>query len=318
MRIRAAAALGLALISLCLLAGTGSAVAQVRVGISLKRPLYMIYEPIICTVSITNLTGGELALADTPRHQWFGFQIETLSGRPVPPNDLAYRNEPLVVEPGQTVRRSVNLTPMFPLGEFGGYRIRATVFAAAFNRYFSSPPLNVEISEGRTIWEQTVGVPPHSGQEGKTRHYALLTFRLSSYTMLYLRASDPDRGRIYCTTQLGKFLAYGSPQVRLDRNNEIHILHNMAPKEFLYSHFGLDGKPRSQQAYQDWGTRPVLVPTTEGGVSVLGGTAFDPKAVPTEKLLPGLGDHPPDLPKPEPTPTPKKQEDVRPENLLSR
>ncbi len=310
-------AVRLLLVGLACFVFLSTAAAQIQVNISLSRNLYMIYEPVICTVSITNLAGQELRLADTPKDKWFGFQVETMSGRPLPTVQSGYRNEPLTIGPGQTIRRSVNLTPLYPITEFGSYRIRASIFVPELNRYFSSSPLSMEVTEGRVLWEQTVGVPPDKGLPGKDRTYTLLTHRLPSSTRLYLRVRDKERGIVYATTQLGRFLSFGNPEVRLDRSNEIHIIHNMAPKEFLYSHFGLDGKVRKQQAYQDWGSRPVLVPTTDGGISVVGGTAYDPKATPPERQLPGLGDRPVPVPAPGATPTPKR-EDSRPENLLSR
>ena len=61
--------------------------AQIQVDVAFKRSLYMLYEPLICAVTITNLTGNTLSLADTPREKWFGFQIETVDGRPLPPID---------------------------------------------------------------------------------------------------------------------------------------------------------------------------------------------------------------------------------------
>jgi len=301
----------------CLAAFLVEARAQVQVDISFSRTLYMIYEPIICTVSIRNLTGAELVLSDSPGHKWFGFQVERSDGRPLPPINDSYANEPIQIAAGQTVRRSVNLTPLYPMGEFGSYRIRAAVYVPQFKRYFGSPNLNIELTDGRVIWQQTVGVPPSSGLAGKARSYSLLTHRLSASTMLYLRVEDKDRGIIYCTTQLGRFLSFGAPSVMLDAANQIHILHNLAPKEFLYSHFNLDGKVQKQQAYQDWGSRPALAPTADGGVGVVGGTPYDPKATPPEKQLPGLGDRPVPVPEPEATPTPRQQE-TRPENLLSR
>jgi hypothetical protein len=297
--------------------GLTGASAQIQVKIGIKRTLFMIYEPVICTVSITNLAGTDLLLADTPKHHWFGFQVETLDGRPLPPVNTTYQNEPITLEAGKTIRRSVNLTPLYPITEFGSYRIRATIFVQAMNRYFSSAPLNIEVTEGRKLWEETVGVPPNSGLDGKSRTYTLLTHRLPSSTMLYLRVSDPDRGLIYCTTQLGRFLSFGKPDVLLDPKNEIHIIHNLAPKEFLYSHFNLNGKVQKQQAYQDWGSRPSFARTTEGTISVVGGTPYDPKATPPEQKLPGLGDLVVPLPTPEATPTPKK-EDAGPEHLLTR
>lgn len=292
-------------------------VAQVQVDISFRRNLYMVYEPVIATVSITNLTGADLELADTPRNSWFSIQVEAAGGRPIPPVEGSYSNQPMRIGAGQKVRRSINITPIFPISEFGSYKVRAAVYVEALGRYFSSQSVNIEITEGRLLWEETVGVPPNSGSRGKTRTYSLLSHRLPSSTMLYLRVSDEEGGVIYCTTQLGRFLAYGDPAVLLDQKNEIHILHNMAPKEYLYSHFSIDGKVQKQQALQDWGSKPALARTTQGGVAVVGGTPFDPKATPPEMKLPGLGEHPPDLPSGKPTPT-KEEQDARPENLLSR
>ena len=47
--------------------------AQVRVDISFKRKLYVLYEPLIATVTINNLSGRPLLLEDTDHHRWFGF-----------------------------------------------------------------------------------------------------------------------------------------------------------------------------------------------------------------------------------------------------
>lgn len=296
--------------------GFAGAAAQVQVDISFSRTLYMLYEPVICTVSIRNLTGSNLVLRDTPKHEWFSFQVERTDGRPVSPRGSGHRNAPMEIPSGQTIRRSVNLTPLFPITEFGTYRVRGVVYVAEAERYFASPPLNIEITEGRLLWQETVGVPRGQSTKGKSRTYSLLSHRLPSSTMLYLRVQDRDRGIVYCTSQLGRFLSYGDPLVLLDKENQIHILHNSAPKEYFYSHFNLDGKVQSQQAYQDWGSRPALVQTTGGGVKVIGGTLYDPKATPPERELPGLGDRPVPLPVPGATPTPKDEE--RPKNLLSR
>jgi hypothetical protein len=305
--------LALAILSSSVLAQQG----QVKVDISLRRTLYMIYEPLICVVSITNLTGAELVLEDTPEHKWFGFQVETLDGRPLPPLQASYRNEPLSIAAGQTVKRSVNLTPLFPLSEFGAYRIRAAIFVAHLNKYFSSLPLSLEITEGRVLWEQTVGVPPNSDARGSSRLYQLLVHRLPSTTMLYLRVQDKEDGVVYCTTQLGRFVAFGKPIVIIDPTNEIHIFHNLAPKEFLYSHFDINGRVMHQQAYQQWGQkRPTMVRTTSGQIQVIDGSPYDPKATPPEKKLPGLSERPVPLPKPPKEGTPSSPD--KPESLLSQ
>lgn len=302
------------LFALAVLAAMASARAQIQVDISFKRTLYLRYEPLICTVTITNVSGRTLDLADTPRDKWFGFEIASGDGRPLPPNNAGYRNEPMQIQTGQKLTRSINLTPLYPISEFGTYRVRATVFSAQLNKYFSSPTLNVEITEGRDLWRQTLGVPPGAGQ-GNSRLVTLLAHRLPQTTVLYVRVEDREAGVVYCTTPLGRFVAFGNPEVEFDSSNNVHILQNTAPKNFLHSAVDLNGRIIKQQAYNATNVRPALVRKPDGSIDVSGGLPFDPKATPPEKLLPKLSDRPVPLPTPQGKPTP---EDKRPENLLSR
>jgi hypothetical protein len=305
---------GFALQFLLFLVLAVSSNAQVQVDVALKRSLYMVYEPLICNVTITNLSGSALTLEDTPREKWFGFQIETVDGRPLPPINPDYHNQPVEIEPGQRLTRSINLTPLYPLSEFGTYRVRAAVYSSQIGRYFLSPQLNVEITEGRQLWQQTVGVPKGLG-EGSTRTFTILAHRLPRTTMLYLRVEDKEAGIIFCTTQLGRFITFASPDIEIDGGNQIHILQNTAPKAFLYSHFDVNGKVIKQEAYQAYNSKPYLVRKSDTSVAVVGGVPYDPKATPPEQQLPKLSDRPVPLPTPQ---IKAKPEDKRPENLLSR
>ncbi len=288
---------------------------EITVDIGLKRSLYLRYEPLICTVTITNMSGRTLDLADTARDNWFGFQIETVDGRPLPPINPSYANDPMQIQNGQKITRSINLAPIFPISEFGTYRIRAAVYSSQLGKYFTSPNLNVDITEGRTIAQQTVGVPEGAGP-GKSRTFTILSHRLSRTTVLYLRVEDQEEGKIYCTTQLGRYLSSGNPDVKFDPNNNIHILQNAAPKAFLYSIFDINGKVIKQQGYQGGNTtRPRLVRKPDGSIDVIDGTPYDVNAKPPEQTMPKLDDRPVPLPTPQGKATP---EEKRPENLLSR
>lgn len=289
--------------------------AQVEVQIEFRRNLYLIYEPIICTVSITNHLGRELSLADTSAQRWFSFQIERAGGNPLPPVNAAYANQPVQIGSGQTLRRAINLTPLYPLSEFGTYRVRATVYVPELKRFFSSPSLNIDITEGRLLWQQSVGIPEGAGISGTSRKISVLAHRLPRTSMLYIRIEDREAGIIYCTHQLGRFMAFGEEDIELDALNRVHVLQNVAPKAFFYSLIGLNGEVIERAAYQDQGTRPRLVKQPDGGVKVVGGTVYDPNAPQPAEALPGLSDRPVPLPTPAKKPTP---EDKRPENLLSR
>lgn len=270
--------------------------AQVRVDIAFKRKLYVMYEPLVATVTINNLSGRPLLFEDTDAAPWFGFTIETGEGRIVPPIHPNYSLAPAAVGPGEKLTRAVNLTPLYPLHDFGLYRVKATVYVGAFERFFSSPPLAVEITDGRPIWQEVVGVP---GSEGKPdlRTVTLLAHKLSRSTRLYIRIEDRERGRVYATHQLGQFLTFGRPDVMLDADNRVHILQNSSPKQFLYTQVGLDGEILAQQAYREAGSRPNLVKKEGGTVVVTGGRPYTPGEEETQEAATDkVGDRPVPLP----------------------
>jgi hypothetical protein len=290
--------------------------SQILVDLSIKRVLYIAYEPLLATVRITNLSGNPLLLADVEGKKWFGFQVETLDGRPIPPSNPDYEIDPIKVGPGESITRTINLVQLYPITDFGSYRIRASVYSAELSNYFSSPPLSVEITEGRLLWQQTVGVPATDGIKGGNRTISLLSHRLTERTDLYLRIEDKEAGIVYCTHRLGDYISYGKPDIMLDASNTIHVLQNNIPHEFIYTKVGLDGKILDQLSYNAPKTRPQLKRFDDGTISVAGGTLFDPKATPTPGVIPNLSDRPVPLPTPEqPTPTPQKGKKKKPDPL---
>src|SRR3954469_18723092 len=80
--------------------------AQISVQIGLKQRLHILHEPVIATVTVTNQTGRDITLSDTPQYQWFGFRITADGDRPVAPRSLKYHLEPLSLKAGETVKRS--------------------------------------------------------------------------------------------------------------------------------------------------------------------------------------------------------------------
>lgn len=291
--------------------------AQMQVDITLKRTLYLAYEPLIVNVTIQNLTGNSLNLRDTGGIPWFGFQIETLDGRPIGPHSSQHSNDPLLLQAGEKLTRTVNLTPLYPISEFGGYRIRAAIHAQSLGKTFSSQSLNVEITEGRPLFEKIVGVPADQPGGGETRKILLLTHRLPNSTQLYLRIVNPDRGVVHCTHRLGRIVSYGEPEILLDSANQIHVLQNVAPKSFLYSHIGLNGEVLHRKTYQQNIKRPVLKQGADGLITVIGAKEYDPAAeAEKQATTPSITDRPVPLPDSDTDLTPRDER--RPKNLLSR
>src|SRR4029434_2271533 len=93
--------------------------AQVNVNIEVKRRTYIRYEPLLVTVTVSNLSGRDLMLEDG-ESQWFGFTVlhgdsQTL----IPPRDRNYALEPMELKIGETVKRTIMLNQLYPISEFG-------------------------------------------------------------------------------------------------------------------------------------------------------------------------------------------------------
>lgn len=283
---------GLFLLGL-LFSAAGTACAQIQVALSLPRNLFIRYEPILATITIANLSGRPLLLQDAEGNHWFSFQIETDRGGIVPARLTGYSKDPVAIGPGEALRRTVNITPIYQLDDFGRYRVRATVYDYQTNRFFSSNPVAMEITEGRVIWQQFVGHPA----DGTRRQLTLLAHRLPQSTAAYLRIQDPDLGRVFATHRLGGIVTSSPPQVELDVNNEVHVLQMRSPRSFVYSHIGLNGEIRSRAAYdQTPQSKPSLQRGPAGEVVVVGGMLFTPEAQEAEQNIPGVTDRPVPLP----------------------
>ncbi|PWU05847.1 MAG: hypothetical protein C5B47_08385 [Verrucomicrobia bacterium] len=244
--------------------------AQVHVDLSLERNLYIAYEPLLVSIALMNMSGRDLKLESMGSQSWLGFNIRTAEGRWLAPHDMS---EPSLTLPaGSTLRRTINITPLFPLGELGAYEIAATVFQSDLNRNFRSSPMRFEITEGSPFSWQEVGVPGST----ETRLISFLLHRVTQSTALYLRIADIRKGVIYCTHQLGGLVAYSKPEIAIDRNHSIHVLQSSAPRRFIYTAVNLDGKVLDRRLYFETGSRLMLRKIPDGAVRVTDGHAYLP------------------------------------------
>ena len=263
--------------------------AQVKVDVGLTRRLYLLYEPIPITVAITNLSGHDLTLSDSDQQKWFSFQVTYVSGdepRIVPPMDVNYKLAPLQIPAGETVKQTVNLTTMYAVQDIGEYHFRASIYVAESNKYTSSMPEELQISDGRLVWEQTVGVPEGVNIKGTHRTWSLLKFRQPKFEVLYVRVEDKDSGIIYTTSPVGPLIGGVEPTYMLDKDNLLHVMELIGPKMFVYTRIGLNGEIYNQVTYSAANSRPVLKKDAEGEVYVEGGQVF-PAGGPETAAAPG-------------------------------
>ena len=70
---------------------------------------------------------------------------------------------------------------------------------------------------------------------------------------------------------IGSFFPYSQPDVKLDRFNNLHVLHQTDAKAFTYCVIDTQGMIVERQTYQYVDRRPVLREVSGGGVDVAGG-----------------------------------------------
>src|SRR6266513_2523493 len=271
--------------------------AQIQVDLKFKRLQYIAYEPVVVTLSITNLAGRDIDLHNANGQSWLGFEMTGSEGQPIAPISAENGQAPLKIQAGQRVTHQINLTPLYPVHDFGNYHVRTNVYFADLGKFFYSPTRVFEVTDARPIWQQTVGIPDGIAAPGNARTYSLLTNRFPDHTSLYVRVQDRDSGTVYATYSLGRTIAFEEPQAEIDRANQLHVLHCSAPRAWAYSRIGLNGELLAHSSFMETKTRPKLVRSGNGEVAVRGGTIESPAAKSSRGTAPKLSARPPGLPK---------------------
>jgi hypothetical protein len=271
--------------------------AQIQVELKLPRLQFIAYEPVIATLHITNLAGRDIDLHDADGQPWFGFEITGAEGQPIGPAAANKTQPPLKIEAGKRVSQKINLTPLYPVHDFGTYHVRAHIYFTDLGKFFYSQTKVFEVTDARPIWQRTVGIPEGAPASGRARTYSLLTNRFPDHTSLYVRVEEKDSGIVYATYSLGHIIAFDEPQAELDRANQLHVLHCAAPRNWTYSHVGLNGELVSHSSFMETKTRPRLVHAVDGSVAVRGGMVETPVTQSGRNPPPKLSDRPAEMPK---------------------
>jgi hypothetical protein len=269
--------------------------AQIQVDLKFKRLQYIAYEPVVAIVAVTNLAGRDIELHNADGQSWLGFELAGSEEQPIAPLNATNPEPPLKVATGQRVTREIDLTPLYPVHEFGSYHVRTNVYFADLGKFFYSPTRVFEVTDARPIWEQTVGVPDGAAGSGDVRTYSLMTNRFPDHTSLYVRVQDKDTGVVYSTYSLGRTIAFEQPQAEIDRANHLHVLHCTAPRAWSYSRIGLNGELLEHTSLMETKTRPRLVHSGNGEVAVRGGM-IESAAQSSRSTAPKLSARPPGAP----------------------
>ena len=283
-------------LSILLLGMLSAASAQLEVGLEMKRNIFMRGEPVEATVTLRNLAGKDVMLHDTDGKQWFGFEIMKGTDTPVGPLNADYKNDAQMVLSGGSIRRSVDLLRLYAINDYGTYTVRAAIYFSETGKYLTSGPLRLDISEGRKLWTQTVGVPGSKEGAGDYHVVSLLSFQQAREMTLYARVEDERTGVIYGTYPLGRMLSGTNPGHEFDRENTLHVFHMVGPGQYYLSKVGVNGEWLGQTVWQAPKGRAVVRRKEDGRMVVVGATRSVEKAQPGPEV-PRLSDRPAGIPK---------------------
>jgi hypothetical protein len=258
---------------LCAIACLSEVFAQpVSVAIVFDEEHYLPHEPLVAKVRITNRSGRTVELGKTD--DWLTFNIEgrnnfvvARQGRPPVAGEFS-------LDSGTIGTKGVNLAPYFELARPGRFSLTATVRIPEWNVVVTSEPALFDIVTGSKLWEQEFGMPNPSAKPDELpemRRYALIQTIHTKHLKLYVRISDASEGTVYRIFQVGPMVSFSNPEPQLDRFNNLHILYQTGARSFNYSVVNPDGVLLSRETHDHSGTRPILRPTSEGRITVVGG-----------------------------------------------
>lgn len=229
-------------------------------------------------VSIQNRSGQELKLGTGS--DWIAFTVVGAKNAVV--SQLGTNHVPIdgefTLPAGLSATREFNLTPYFDFRQPGRYSVKAAIKIPQWRQEVAVQPVSFTIVNGLRLANlpdiPPVGVPLLHGQGNlppEIRRYVLERSDATAGMKLYVRLTDASGSQTLRLIPIGPFFSYSDPDVKLDRFNDLHVLHQTGAQAFTYCVIDTLGQILERQTYQYTDRRPALRADTQGGVVVVGG-----------------------------------------------
>jgi hypothetical protein len=280
----------------------GSALAadtrgQLSVQLRAENDTYLLYESIPVAVGVRNGSGRTVEMETSGGQPWLSFLVTDGSDSLVGSVGQLQVGESVLIPPGQTVSRTIDILPLYDLRTRGSYRVQAMINVNGMQAI--SAPIKLTIVNGRELWSQTVGLPASEKGGDEYRTYSLVARISPRQDLLHICVKDEAHQLIYGLLPLGGFLTLTKPEARIDKQGHLHVLYQNGPRSFGYVHVDPYAKVVEHAAYSDFLSKPRLVTNNDDGItSVRGGEQVYPKP---ERVISNEEINPP---KPEPPPKP--------------
>lgn len=283
--------------------------AQLNVALTFARSNFLVDEPALVTLKVTNLSGHELVLEGTKDGgAWCQIDVTAVQG--TSPSKLT--NTPTIVpvflNSGETISRSIDVNALYSLSNPGQYRVRARINYGA-NTQFVTPPVYFTMEPGKTIWTMTVGVPDGREGSGNLRAFSVVSHQRKEGVFLFARLEDKDSGWRFPPYALGRVLSAMEPQTQLDRDNNLYVFHATSDDSYILSQIDVANGRFGQALYRSKtprSGRPRLESQAEGRLVIAGGIRVSENELAAQKSpnRARLSERPDGFTAPTPTPRP--------------
>jgi hypothetical protein len=266
-----------AILLILLAAAVPSAVAQlngVTVELDLDQNTYLPDEDLQLKVRIVNRSGQPLVLGED--NEWITFEVMGEHGFVASKLGDVPVKGPFTLQSGQAITKEFNPTPYFDFRRANLYSLGAIIKIPKWKQQITCKPAAFTITEGMpllNLGSLAFGVTPPPGATNTTpevRRYSLVKITLMDQMKLYFRLTD-SAGRNLRVYPLGRMVSFGSPEVEMDRANNLHVLFQTGARTFDYSVMDPNGALLARQYHEYAGSRPALHLTDDGRIFVGGG-----------------------------------------------
>lgn len=239
---------------------TFQADAQIELSCKLPYARHLVYQPVIATVDIRDLSAQPVILGGPDQNARLYFEIRDFSGhevRQLKPSDFS----DFVIGGRQRSSKQINLSAYYDMRHTGIYSIKAKLDWK--NNVFTSDKIHMEVCNGAVAAKCVT-----EDQKGRWMMHSLVMLHRKNGAVAYMRVEDDTH--CYAVTELGPFLSLYQPRMAVDNEAAVHTLFQASPTKYVRVVFAADGKWLSQEGMDGQSGFPDMEIRTDGIVHVDG------------------------------------------------
>lgn len=224
--------LSLTVFLLVLCAAVHRTYAQVEISCTLPHARYLVYQPVVATVSIRNLSARPIVLGGADQNARLYFEIRDYSGYVVQTLHSPDFSD-FVIDGRSRTANKINITAYYDLRNSGIYSVHARLDWK--DTTFKTEKIFFEVCNGSVMAKRIT-----DDGTGRWLIHSLVMLHRRHGATAFMRIEDDTY--CYTVTELGPFLSLFDPQMIIDDDATVHTLYQSTPTTYTRVVFSADGQ----------------------------------------------------------------------------